>query len=249
MRVGAKIHRVKTCSSTNDLAKELALGGDEEGTVVIADEQTQGRGTRGRSWCSPKKMGIYASIIFRPPHSKISLLPLVAGLAVAEAVSKSTGIKVKLKWPNDLVWRTKKLGGILCESGFLGNQLSFVICGIGLNVMHSRSDFPRDIQRQAVSLKLITKKDIDSEKILQELWPALDGWYNLFLKEDHKKIALSFEEHSVLSLGDKTTVKSEGREFAGLYAGVDFQGRLILERGTERIYFSSAEIVSTNKGG
>ncbi len=249
MRVGAKIHRVKTCSSTNDLAKELALHGAEEGTVVMADEQTQGRGTRGRSWHSPRKMGIYASIIFRPPHSNISLLPLVAGLAIAEAISKSTGIEVKLKWPNDLVWRKKKLGGILCESGFLGNQLSFAICGIGLNVLHSRDDFPRDIRRQAVSLKSITKKEIDKEKVLRKLWPALDDWYSLFLKEDHKKIVFSFQERSSLSLGDKVFVKSEGKEFAGLYAGVDLQGRLILERGAERIYFSSAEIVSTNKGG
>lgn len=249
MRVGANIHRVKTCSSTNDLAKELALGGAEEGTVVIADEQTRGRGTKGRSWHSPRKMGIYASIIFRPPQSNISLLPLVAGLAAVEAVSKSTGIKVELKWPNDLVWRRKKLGGILCESGFLGNELSFVVCGIGLNVMHSRDDFSEDIQHQAVSLKLITKKEIDSEKVLQELWLALDDWYGLFLKGDHERIALSFQEHSALSLGDRVFVKSAGRELAGLYAGVDLRGRLILERGAERICFSSAEIVSTDKGG
>jgi len=158
MEIGAKINRIKSCSSTNDLAKEMALSGEEEGTVVISEEQTKGRGMKGRKWYSARRKGIYLSVILRPPHSNISLLPLVAGLAVTDAVFDSAGLRIKLRWPNDLIWGKKKLGGILCEGGFLGDRINYAILGIGLNVNHGRGDFPEEIRHQATSLKLYQRK-------------------------------------------------------------------------------------------
>ena len=240
MKIGTRIRWLKICPSTNDLARELAIAGEEEGTVVMAEEQTKGKGTRGRSWYSPQKKGLYASVILRPLKPAISLLPLVAGLAVREAVFESLGIRLRLKWPNDLIWEDKKLGGILCESGFLGNRLSYVILGIGLNINHDIEDFPPEIRPQATSLKLIKGKDIEVNEILLRLWPALNGWYQLFLRGEEKKIVASFEQSSALALGEKIRVITEKGEFEGLFKGIDSFGGLILEeRGREKSFFSA----------
>jgi len=242
MEIGIKIIRVKSCPSTNDLAKELALAGEEEGTVVIAEEQTKGRGMKGRKWHSTRKKGIYLSVILRPPHSNISLLPLVAGLAIADAVFNSVGLRVKLRWPNDLVWGKKKLGGILCESGFSGNKANYVILGIGLNLNHGRGDFPEEIRDQATSLKLISKEDMDKNFLLGNLWPALNHWYGGFLREEEGKIIYHFQENSILPLGKEITLVTESGEVPGIYKGVDTQGGLILESRGKRRAFFSAEI-------
>lgn len=242
MKIGAKILRVKSCSSTNDLAKELAISGEKEGTAVISDEQTKGRGMKGRSWYSAPKKGLYLSVILRPTHSNISLLPLVAGLAVIDAVFDSVGIRVGLKWPNDLIWGKKKLGGILCEGGFLGNRVNYVILGIGLNMNFGRDDFPEEIRHQATSLKLITKEDMDENIILRNLWLALNHWYGQFLLGECKKIVSYFKENLILPLGKEMIVLTERGEVSGIYRGIDSQGGLILESRGERRTFFSAEI-------
>lgn len=238
--IGKKIRWVESCPSTNDLARELAVAGEEEGTVVIAEEQTKGRGRRERRWHSPKKMGLYASVILRPTKPSISLLPLVAGLAVREAILEAIGVKVWLKWPNDLIWNEKKLGGILSESGFFGNRLSYVILGIGLNISHNLKDFPQEIRAIATSLKIIKKGDIEVKDILPRLWRALDGWYQLFLEGKDRKIIDSFMKNSALPIGKKITVVTEKEAVEGTFKGIDPLGGLILEeRGREKSFFSA----------
>ncbi|NIM58518.1 MAG: biotin--[acetyl-CoA-carboxylase] ligase [Candidatus Aminicenantes bacterium] len=250
MKIGAKINRTKSCPSTNDLAKELALAGEEEGTVVISDEQTKGRGMKGRKWYSARKKGIYLSVILRPSHSNISLLPLVAGLAVADAVYDSVGLRIKLRWPNDLIWGKKKLGGILCEGGFLGDRINYAILGIGLNMNHGRDDFPEEIRHQATSLKLISKEDMDENILLRNLWPALNQWYGRFLQNEKGKIISHFQENSILPLGKEITLITESGEVSGIYRGVHSQGSLILESQGKRTSFFSAEIKTLkHKGG
>lgn len=242
MEIGAKIFRVKSCSSTNDLAKDLALTGEKEGAIVISDEQTKGKGTKGKSWYSPRKKGLYLSVILRPPHSNISLLPLVAGLAVNDAIFRSVGIRIRHKWPNDLIWGKKKLGGILCESVFLGNRVIYVILGIGLNVSHERNEFPEEIRTHATSLKLIKKEDVDTKGILENLCSTLNHWYSQFLLGKEEKIVRSFQESSLLPLGKEVTVVTESTEIPGIYRGIDSQGGLILDRRGKRSSFFSAEI-------
>ncbi|NIO49021.1 MAG: biotin--[acetyl-CoA-carboxylase] ligase [Candidatus Aminicenantes bacterium] len=247
MEIGAKINRIKSCPSTNDIAKELALSGEEEGTVVISDEQTKGRGMKGRKWYSARKKGIYLSVILRPPHSNISLLPLAAGLAVADAIFDSVGLRIKLRWPNDLIWGGKKLGGILCETGFSGDRINYAILGIGLNLNHGRDDFPDEIRHQATSLKLISKEDMDEDSVLKNLWPALNHWYGRFLKNEKDRIISHFQENSNLPLGKKVTLITESGEISGIYRGIHSQGGLILESRGERKPFFSAEIKTKKK--
>lgn len=242
MEIGAKIHWIKSCTSTNDLAKEMALAGEEEGTVVVSDEQTKGRGTKGRSWYSARKKGLYLSFILYPLQPQISLLPLVAGLAANDAILESTGIRVGLKWPNDLVWGKKKLGGILCESGFLGNKASYVIVGIGINLNHERENFPGEIRSTATSLKLIMRKKIDRKETLQKLCRALNRWYGLFRERRNEEIVHSFQDYSILPLGKEVKLLTETGEVLGTYAGIDSDGGLILEREGKRMSFFSGEV-------
>ncbi|UCC39424.1 MAG: biotin--[acetyl-CoA-carboxylase] ligase [Candidatus Aminicenantes bacterium] len=242
MEIGAKIHWIKSCPSTNDLAREMAHEGAEEGTVVIADEQTKGRGMKGRSWYSAKKKGFYISCILRPEKANISLIPLLAGLALREAIFEMIGVRVKLKWPNDLVWEKKKLGGILCETGFLGSKANYSILGIGLNISHRSEDFPGDIRASATSLRLITKKDIEKREFLGKLWQALNHWYGLFCRGERGLIVSSFQENSSAPLGKELTLVTQEGEISGVYRGINRDGGLIVEIHGERRSFFSAEI-------
>lgn len=237
--IGQRIQWIDSCPSTNDVARELAIAGEEEGTVVIAQEQTKGRGRKGRSWYSPKKMGLYVSVILRPAKSEVSLIPLLAGLAVREAILETVGVEVQLKWPNDLTWRGHKLGGILCESGFLGNQLSFVILGIGLNIKHNLEDFPPEMRALATSLKIIKKEDIALNDLLPRLWQALDDWYALFLEDHEQKIIDAFLVNSAMSPGEEIFVVTDKGAFKGIFRGINAYGGLILEeKGRKRKFFS-----------
>ncbi|NIM91216.1 MAG: biotin--[acetyl-CoA-carboxylase] ligase [Candidatus Aminicenantes bacterium] len=240
MKIGTIVHRVVSCSSTNDLAKKKAEKGVAEGTVIIAEEQTKGKGTKGRNWYSAKNMGLYASAILYPENPDISLLPLMAGLAVKEAIAESLSVSVGLRWPNDLLWEEKKLGGILCESDFVGNRLNYVILGIGLNLYHDPEDFPEEIRPLAASLKMVTDLEINEERLLRSLWKSLSRWYRLFSQGQSIKIAHSYERNSLLRPGQKLKLENEKGEFTGVYRGIDQRGGLILEeKGIRKSYFSA----------
>ncbi|MGB8951857.1 MAG: biotin--[acetyl-CoA-carboxylase] ligase [Candidatus Aminicenantales bacterium] len=243
MKIEFVIHKVKTCPSTNDLAKKLAEGGAPEGTVVIAEEQTKGKGRKGRAWFSAQKKGLYFSLILRPLQKDISLLPLVAGIATREAVKNTCGLSPKLLWPNDIIWRKKKLGGILCESGVLGDRTLYAVVGIGLNVSHEKSEFPEEIEASATSLKLASQKPIDEEGLVRNICRALDLWYNAYVRGESEKIIRNFEQSSVIRRGGQVTVLREDLHFSGYFAGIAPDGALILEEGGRPHYFHSAEII------
>jgi len=209
---------------------------------VIADEQTSGRGMKGRTWYSAEKKGFYISCILRPDKPNISLLPLLAGLAVREAIFEEFGLQVKLKWPNDLVWEKRKLGGILCESGFFGSKAHYSILGIGLNISHGSEDFPEEIRVSATSLKLITQRDIDEQALLGRLWEALNRWYGLFYHGQTGRIVSAFQEYSAIPLGKELTLVIQEGDISGVYRGISSRGGLILEVNRKKRSFFAAEI-------
>jgi BirA family biotin operon repressor/biotin-[acetyl-CoA-carboxylase] ligase len=247
MKIGQKILRVESCSSTNDLANMKAMQGEDEGTVIIAEKQTEGRGTKGRKWFSMPKKGLYLSLILRPPKKDLSLLPLASGLAIKDTLFEAEDLSAQLKWPNDLVHVGKKLGGILCEASFIGNELSHVILGIGINVDHERDDFPEEFRSRATSLKILLNKTVDKDFFLSKLWEILDHWYDVFLQGKNIEIIRGYEDCSIFSIGERLTVKMENGLLSGEYRGLDLQGRLLIrERGRERS-FLAAEILEVNK--
>ncbi len=243
MNIGAVIHWRETCTSTNEVAKTLAQQGAPEGTVVIAEEQTQGKGTKGRSWFSPRSRGLYASIILRPPVADISLLPLVAGVAAAEAVRSSVGLEVGLKWPNDVVWNGQKIGGILCESEVVGEQTSFIVLGIGLNISQRRKDFPAGIRPLATSLRMVLKRDVDRERLEQSLFERLGWWYGKFISGETEEVLRAFEAKLIFPIGKVIVVRTDKETLAGTFRGLDSRARMILQKDAGEIILSPGEIL------
>jgi BirA family biotin operon repressor/biotin-[acetyl-CoA-carboxylase] ligase len=244
MTIGAIIHSFSTCPSTNDMAKRLAREGSADGTVVLADEQTQGRGTKGRSWHSPRGLGLYASVILRPRRSDLSLLPLAAGVACVEAIQEAAGLEASLEWPNDIVWNGRKLGGILCEGEFMGNKVSFAILGIGLNLSQRKSDFPAALRPAATSLRLALGREVGRAAVEKELWPALDLWYTNWVRGRKDVILQAYESKLVFSRGAAIEVRRDSGPLRGTFRGLDFQARLKLEKDGQEILLSPAEILA-----
>jgi len=148
--IGKRIIHYASVTSTMEIAKKLALEGAEEGTVVVADEQTSGKGRLGRRWLSPKG-SLALSIIFYPSLEQLPQLFMMTSLAVVRAVSQLTGLKTVIKWPNDVLINNKKVCGILIENEVEDNRVKFALAGIGVNVNVDLSSFP-DISALATSL-------------------------------------------------------------------------------------------------
>ena len=249
MAIGATIHRYPSCPSTNDLAKRLAREGSAEGTVVIAEEQTKGKGTKGRSWHSPPGKGLYASVILRPNCSDLSLLPLAAGVGCVEAIQDATGLEVALEWPNDIIHDGRKLGGILCEGDFLGNSVDQAVLGIGLNIGQKKGEFPLSLRSTATSLRLALRWEVDLAAFESVLWPRLDHWYTVFTRGLREKIVQAYESKLAIPTGAIIAVRGGRKTLSGRFRGIDLRARLKLERNGKVDLISPAEIVAIDYNG
>lgn len=234
MPVGAIVHRLERVSSTNDAARALALRGAEHGTAVLAREQTCGRGTKGRTWHSPAGLGLYASFVLRGPGGgpvpTPHLVPLAAGLAASDAVLESAAVTTGLKWPNDVVFEGRKLGGILSEgvAGAAGGD--FVIVGIGLNLNHEASDFPDGLRTASTSVKLAGGRAVLVEAVFEALGPALERWYNVLVRGDKEAVVRAFEARPAFPRGAAVRIETAGGVFEAAYRGLDAEGRLLVAR-------------------
>jgi BirA family biotin operon repressor/biotin-[acetyl-CoA-carboxylase] ligase len=231
----AVVHRFETVPSTNDAARALALAGAAHGTAVLAREQTSGRGTKGRVWHSPAGLGLYASFILRGPAGGAvpfpHLVPLAAGLAASDAVLETAGLETRLKWPNDILYDGKKLGGILCEGVDAGAPGGFAIVGIGLNVGHCPSDLPEELRAAATSLRLAGGRVPGIETLWRALCGTLEHWYNVLTRGDKKAVVEAFGSRSAFARGAVVRVETGGDRFEAEYLGLDPEGRLVVSRG------------------
>ncbi len=164
----AEIHYFPCTESTNRQAKTLAGGGAPSGTLVLAEEQTAGRGRRGRSWFSPPGAGIYLSVILRPDITpqEAPRFALATAAAVAAAVQETTLVETRIKWPNDILAGGRKLGGILTEAVLEMDRVEYLIIGLGLNVNLDRIDFPQDLRETATSIQAETGRWTSKDPIL-----------------------------------------------------------------------------------
>ncbi len=242
MKIGKKIHKVQTCSSSNDLAKKLAESGAEQGEVVVCEEQTKGKGTKGRTWHSISGKGLYFSVLLFPSRPDLSLLPLAAALAVREGVFNELDRLVCLKWPNDLIGEGLKIGGILCESSFSGRKLNYSIIGTGINVKHKRNDFPGELRNSAGSLEMICRGKIDKNRLMFVICRYLEKWYRTFLKNEDQKILNTYLEACCFHINDKLKAEAKGTPVSGLFKGLDREGKIILEINGREERFLSEEI-------
>ena len=184
--LGRSLHILDETPSTNSAALALAQGGSSDGTVVVADTQTSGRGRLGRPWYSPPGKNLYCSIILRrnlPPDQIsrwLSWVPLLSAVAVSRAIQVISGLRPSLKWPNDIFIEQRKAGGLLCESSGTGTANGVVIVGIGLNVNMWRDAFPADLRDLATSVAAEAGRPFDRAVLLAALLSELELRYEAF---------------------------------------------------------------------
>lgn len=172
-----KIYHYDLIDSTNIMAKKLAPI-EEEGTVIVAEVQTMGKGRLGRSWVSQKGKGIYMSMILKPKVDvmKVSRITLIGAVAVHLAL-REMGIDSKIKWPNDILVGDKKVCGILTEMSGDINNVNYVIIGIGVNVNLEEDEIPEELREKATSLKIFSGKSVDKEKLLELILDYFEEFY------------------------------------------------------------------------
>jgi BirA family biotin operon repressor/biotin-[acetyl-CoA-carboxylase] ligase len=232
---GKHIHHFFKTDSTNRVALELGHAGEPEGTVVVAEEQTAGRGRAGRAWFSERAAGIYVTLLLRPRLAPVQapLLTMMAGLSVHAAAEAVTGLNVDLKWPNDLLIGGKKAGGILTEMHAEPTQVRFVIVGIGLNV--NQEKFPGELASIATSLRMESGKRQSRMELLVRLLREFESDYNRFLREGVSGVVERFEMVSSYARGKRVRVSNGSESYVGTTAGVGPEGLLQVEREDGRL--------------
>ena len=231
--------------STNNVGMRLGEAGEPHGTVILAEEQTAGKGRAGRKWVSEKSAGIYCSILLRPniAPAHAALLNLVAALAARDAVAESTGVVADIRWPNDLVVPSgvngaggrasvRKLSGILTEMHAEPGRIHYAVVGIGINV--NQSKVPAELEGIATSLRLQTGKAHSRLDLLIHLLRAFDRYYNQFCAEGATPILRRFAEVSSYVEGKRVRITTSSESFAGITAGLEPSGVLCVERDDGR---------------
>jgi len=242
------IYHFDTTVSTNDLAKKLGVQGAPEGTLVVAETQTGGRGRLGRSWHSPPGLGLYASLLLRPPLPPSELPPITLSTAVSlvRTLSRSVGLTPGIKWPNDLIVKGKKLGGILTEMETESDQIRYLIVGLGLNV--NNADFPPELADTATSLFREKGRTFQRVPLLQAWLEEFENLYMQFLARGFPEILEEWKQHSV-TLGKYVAVRQGARHLEGLALEVAPDGALLLETAAgEVMKATSGEITLESEG-
>lgn len=223
--MGKELEYHETIDSTNIRAKEWAKEGAKEGSLVIAEYQSKGKGRLGRTWISPKGEGIWMSLILRPflEVSKIPQVTLVAGLCMSKAIENTTGLQAKIKWPNDIVLNNKKAAGILTELSTSAKGINFIVVGIGVNVNNQELD--KSIP-YGTSLTNEGNKLYGREKIISEFLNLFEIYYEYYIKE--KSIAFLLEEYKerCVNLNKEVRILSNQEEYVAYVENINNEGSL-----------------------
>jgi BirA family biotin operon repressor/biotin-[acetyl-CoA-carboxylase] ligase len=245
---GQKIYYRQEIDSTNNWARNAAGQGEAEGAVFIAESQTKGKGRLGRGWASVAELGLWFSLIARPQisPSELPVITILTAVAAAQAIKQVTGIQARIKWPNDLVYNGRKLGGILAELNGEMDLVHFLILGVGLNVNHTVADFPPDLTEKAVSLKMIrgggelSRKDLLREflHIFEQAYFSLPGSSTLRFIE--------YAGRYSATLGKQVRINQGSKIYQGKALALEADGSLKIQDDSGEItIIHSGEIVAT----
>ncbi|MDD5492732.1 MAG: biotin--[acetyl-CoA-carboxylase] ligase [bacterium] len=244
-----KIYYFTSVDSTNNYAKKLAQAGAPEGTLVLAETQTKGKGRLGRSWFSPAGCSIYFSLILRPEvlPAYAQRFTLLAGLATAAAIKKTCGLSVRLKWPNDLVVPGKgsylKVGGILTEMAAESDRVNYLVTGIGINVNIDKKAFPLELRSRGTSLKAQDPRNIPIVRVrlLQQILTEMEHYYKQFLKGEWENIISEYREFDILT-GQTVKIKQGDEVISGKVVEIDSEGRLVLRSKNQVLKIIAGEV-------
>ena len=240
---GAETYYFDKIDSTNTKAKELAEEGHPSGTFVVADQQTAGKGRRGRSWDSLPGTGIYMTLMLKPDinPNHASMLTLVTAMAVANAMYRVTGAEALIKWPNDIVINGKKICGILTEMSAQFDYINHIVVGIGINV-HNES-FPEEISQMASSLMIEAGgKRFHRAQIIAETMSYFEQYYDTFLKTQDLSALVREYDELLVNRNKSVRVLDPKEPFDGKAMGITPKGELIVDTWESRKLVSSGEV-------
>lgn len=233
--LAASVHRFSSLPSTNQKAIELARAGAPEGTTVIAEEQTAGRGRFDRRWYSPPGEGLYHSIILRPsiPPAAAPVLTLLVAVALVDSLKSGYEISADIKWPNDILVMGKKCAGILSEMEATNEELDFVVVGIGVNL--NQRVFPPEVGDLATSVLLEAGSSCEPEEFRQRLFGQLDSCYQTFKREGAAWVIEQWINRSSFAYDRAVSVDLGQGRFSGISCGLREDGALLVKTGDGRI--------------
>jgi BirA family biotin operon repressor/biotin-[acetyl-CoA-carboxylase] ligase len=247
-RIGRRLICLPETASTNADAFRLAEEGAEEGTTVIADAQSGGRGRRGRVWSSPAGVNLYCSVVLRPaimPH-EAPQLTFLSAVAVARAIEDATELKPEIKWPNDVLIDGRKVAGLLNEMSAETDGINFVILGMGVNLNMTSAQFPADLRTPATSLLMAQGRPVNRAQFAARLLGELDRLYTDFLLHGFGPVRDEWQQRCNAN-GREVVVSEAGVDTArGMFHGIDGDGALLLRSpdGTvERILSGDVRVV------
>ena len=230
VRVGSRLVCLKETESTNAVAFRMAEEGAPEGTVVISDSQSAGKGRLGRIWLSPPGVNLYCSVVLRPPISPVAAcqLTFLSVVAVARAIESCTALAPQIKWPNDILVSGKKVAGLLNEMNAETEKVNFVVLGIGVNLNMRLSQLGEGVRHPATSLLEEGGVEVDRAAFARALLRELDQLYDRFLQEGEAPVRAEWLERSAIR-GRSVRVSCGPREFGGVVQGVDSFGALLVQ--------------------
>ena len=238
--LGQKLYCLEETDSTNIQAKRLAEEGAPEGTLVIADMQSAGKGSRGRCWESPKGTGIFMSAVFRPKilPVKASMITLVAAYSIASELRKTYGLDVKIKWPNDIVLNRKKIVGILTEMSSEMDFIHYIVTGIGINV--NMEKFPEELADKATSLYMESGTRFQRAKLAASFLNRMEKDYEQFAAQGSLAFLKDAYNEMLINRGETVRILQYQGEWCGIARGINENGELLVEKsdGTIREVFS-----------
>lgn len=239
---GKTICYKETINSTNTEAKRLANLGDPHGLLVIAEQQTSGKGRQGRSWSSEKGSGIFMSLLLKPNFlpEKASMLTLMTALAVVDTIKEEMNLEACIKWPNDIVVNGKKVCGILTEMSAEENQIHYVIIGIGINVNNEK--FPEEIREIATSLRIETGIRLKRSPFVAKLLEKLESYYEIFLQTGDLGFCLQSYNEKLINQNKQVKIIDSSGQFTGIAKGINAKGELLVQTKQKLVKVRSGEV-------
>lgn len=227
--IGRYMEYHESIPSTNNRAKEIAYI-KEEGTVILSEEQTQGKGRLSRQWVSPRGKGLWFSVILKPSlePDKAYKITLIGAAAVNEAL-KDMGIKSYIKWPNDIIVEDKKVCGILTEMSCERNRVNYVIMGIGINVNLDEEDFDDELRKKATSLKIVAGEDIDRSRLLAYVLNYIERFYKPFKEKGILDEVIRICKRESILLGKEVRIIKGDTQKLGKVVDMDSEGQLLVQ--------------------
>lgn len=227
---GREVYFYEEIDSTNTQAKRLAEEGAVSGTLVVSDCQTKGKGRRGRVWESPKGTALYMTLMIRPQirPERASMLTLVIGLSVVQAIRNVLKVEVGIKWPNDVVLNKKKLVGILTEMNAQMDYIEYLVLGVGINA--NTKEFPPEIQDKATSLQIELGYPVNRAELVAETMKCFENYYEIFEKTQDLSGLMEAYQEVLVNYNQPVRVLEPENEYSGIARGINELGELLVER-------------------